>query len=179
MTSAALYHYVDRKEDLLVHVMSACLDEYLHAARAAAGSSSEPLVQLCRLVHVHVATECANPLTSQVTDRELSALIEQDRAAIISKRDDFDAVYDGILRRGESEGVFDLVDRMVTRLALIEMCNSVANWYRPTGDLRVVDIQDRYASLARRMVGATRRLHVAVDPDMVAVTLASEPLRTT
>ncbi len=175
MTSASLYHYVARKEDLLVSVMSACLTEYLRGARAAVESSQDPLVQLCRLVHFHVAAECANPLTSRVTDREVRSLTGDDRASIIAQRDELDAVYGDVIARGAEQGVFNLIDPMVSRLVLIEMCNSVANWYRPDGKLTVVELQDRYSQLARRLVGATGRKQVPVGAGSRAMRLASEP----
>lgn len=175
LTSASLYHYVARKEDLLVSVMSACLAEYLRGARAAVESSQDPLVQLCRLVHFHVAAECTNPLTSVVTDREVRSLTGDDRVSVIAKRDELDALYGDVISRGAELGVFNLIDPMVSRLVLIEMCNSVANWYRPDGKLTVVELQDRYAQLARRLVGATSRKQVPVGSESSAARLASEP----
>lgn len=175
LTSASLYHYVARKEDLLVSVMSACLAEYLRGGRAAVESSQDPLVQLCRLVHFHVAAECTNPLTSVVTDREVRSLTGDDRVSVIAKRDELDALYGDVISRGAELGVFNLIDPMVSRLVLIEMCNSVANWYRPDGKLTVVELQDRYAQLARRLVGATSRKQVPVGSESSAARLASEP----
>lgn len=175
MTSASLYHYVANKEDLLVGVMSACLAEYLRGCRAAVESSDDPLVQLCRLVHFHVAAECTNPLTSLVTDREVRSLNGENRTRIVALRNDLDALYRDVIVLGAARGVFNLIDPMVSRLVLLEMCNSVANWYRPDGTLSVVELQDRYAQLARRLVGATSRKQVPVWPDSIAVRLASEP----
>lgn len=175
MTSASLYHYVARKEELLVSVMSSCLAEYLRGARAAVESSQDPLVQLCRLVHFHVATECTNPLTSRVTDREVRSLTGDDRTRIVAQRDELDALYGQVITRGEKQNVFNLIDPMVSRLVLIEMCNSVANWYRPDGKLTVAELQDRYAQLARRLVGATSRRQVPVGPESASARLASEP----
>jgi AcrR family transcriptional regulator len=175
MTSASLYHYVARKEDLLVSVMSACLTEYLRGARAAIESSPDPLVQLCRLVHFHVAAECTNPATSRVTDREVRSLTGDERITVIAKRDELESLYGDVITRGAEVGAFNLIDPMVSRLVLIEMCNSVANWYRPDGTLTIVELQDRYAQLARRLVGATSRRQVPVGAESSAARLASEP----
>jgi TetR/AcrR family transcriptional regulator, cholesterol catabolism regulator len=175
MTSAALYHYVERKEQLLVDVMTSCLAEYLRGARAAVDSSSDPVVQLCRLVHFHVATECINPLTSRVTDREVRSLTGDDHAQVMGLRDELEGLYRDVIVVGAEQDAFELIDPVITRLALIEMCNSVANWYRPDGSLTVVELQERYAQLARRLVGATTRQQVPVGPDSIAVRLASEP----
>jgi hypothetical protein len=60
-------------------------------------------------------------------------------------------------------------------LVLVEMCNGVANWYRVDGGLSIVELQDRYAALARRLVGAGTRKRVTMLPDLVPTRLASEP----
>lgn len=176
VSSAALYHYVDRKEELLVQLMSACLDECLRVGRLAVSTSSDPLVQLCRLVHVHVAGECTNPLTSLVTDRELRSLSGADLEEVMRRRDAFDGLYRDVLTAGAETGRFRLVDAAITRLGLMEMCNSVANWYRPGGPRSVQDIQDTCARLARRLVGARGRTAVPVDPTLSVVRLVSEPM---
>lgn len=176
VSSAALYHYVDRKEELLVRLMSACLDEYLRVGRLAVSTSSDPLVQLCRLVHVHVAGECTNPLTSLVTDRELRSLSGDDLEEVMRRRDAFDELYRDVLTAGAETGRFRLIDPAVTRLGLMEMCNSVANWYRPGGSRSLADVQDTCARLARRLVGADGRTKVPVDSSPTVIRLASEPM---
>lgn len=175
VTSAALYHYVARKEDLLVGIMNACLDEYLRAAHLAVASSDDPLDRLCRLVHVHVSGECTNPMTSLVTDREIRSLSGDDLTAVIRRRDEFDGLYRDVLTAGASAGSFRLIDPAVTRLSLVEMCSSVANWYQPGGGRSMADLQDTYASLARRLVGATGRRTVTIDQTLQVMRLASEP----
>lgn len=175
LTSATLYHYVANKEDLLVRIMSACLEEYLRGGRQAIESSPDAVVQLCRLVHFHVAAECSNPMTSQVTDREVRALTGGNRDLIVRLRDEFDGLYRSVIDAGAQGGVFDLVDPLVSRLVLVEMCNGVANWYRPDGDLSVGELQDRYAKLARRIVGAGTRRRVPLWAQTHAARLPSEP----
>lgn len=175
LTSATLYHYVANKEDLLVGVMEACLREYLRGGHEAVASSPDAVMQLCRLVHFHVAAECVNPMTSQVTDRELRSLTGANRARIIDLRDEFDSLYRAVIEAGTEQGCFDLIDPRVSRLVLVEMCNGVANWYRVDGGLSIVELQDRYAALARRVVGARSTKRVAMLADLIPTRLASEP----
>ena len=175
LTSATLYHYVANKEDLLVGVMERCVREYLRGGYEAVASSPDAVVQLSRLVHFHVAAECVNPMTSQVTDHELRSLTGANRARIIDLRDEFDSLYRAVIEAGTEQGCFDLIDPCVSRLVLVEMCNGVANWYRVDGGLSIVELQDRYAALARRVVGAGSRKRVAMLVDLVPTRLASEP----
>ncbi len=174
LTSAALYHYVTSKEELLADVMSECMNEFLRGGRAARASSDEPVIQLSRLVRFHVAAECVNPLTSQVTDREVRSLTGDNRTRVIALRDEFESVYRAVLTDGAEASGFNLIDQRLPSFAMVEMCNGVANWYRPGGRLSVEELQGHYATLAHRMVKVRSR---RTDPgsDILAVRLPSEP----
>ena len=153
LNSATLYHYVGGKEELLTGVMRASLGELLRTGREAVGHSVDPAVRLARLVRAHVAMEAVNPLTSRVCDSEVRSLTGPQRAVIIGLRDDSESLFRRTLEDGLRTGHFVLGDLRVARYALLEMCNGVANWYRPDGRLTVVELADRFSELACRMTG--------------------------
>ncbi len=158
LNSATLYHYASGKEELLAGIMRAGLEELLRTGREAVAYGSDPAVQLARLVAAHVANEAVNPLTSRVTDTEVRALTGGNRAEIIALRDAYEALVAGVLERGARAGEFQVTDLRVARLALVEMCNGVALWYRPDGRLSVA----RAAGAFRRAgLPAGRRAHRA------------------
>ncbi|WP_433336637.1 TetR/AcrR family transcriptional regulator [Spirillospora sp. CA-294931] len=174
LNSATLYHYAGNKEALLTEVMRTCLEELLRAGRAALDPPADPPVQLVRLVRAHVAAQAVNPLTARVTDREVRALGGANHALVMSLRDDYESLFRQVLERGVRTGVFHVTDVGIARLALLEMCNGVANWYRPGGRLDVPELQDRFAELACALVGA--RPVAAHGPEAAALRLDSEPL---
>ena len=51
----------------------------------------------------------------------------------------------------------------VARLALIEMCTSVAHWYKPQGELSIPELCERFADMGLALVDAHR------DDEMVTV----------
>ncbi|WP_219509327.1 TetR/AcrR family transcriptional regulator [Nonomuraea ceibae] len=176
ITSATLYHYAGSKEEILTGIMRACLEELLRSAREAVGGSADPAVRLARLVRVHVGLCALNPLTAKVTDQEIRALTADDHRLLVGLRDDYESIFAGVIEDGMSTGVFRLADQRVARLALLEMCNGVANWYRPDGRLGVAELQDQFVELACRLMGAPARR--AEDPGELPapVRLASEPV---
>ena len=150
-----------------------CLTELLAAAERAVASDSDPSVQLATLTCAHVAMSATNPLTCRVTDQEVRLLTGSNLADVVALRDRYERLWDKVLARGARQGVFDLADRKLTRLALLDMCNGIANWYVPTGRATVSALQARYVQLVCRAVGMAATQVV----ESIAVTrLDCEPL---
>jgi AcrR family transcriptional regulator len=178
LNSATLYHYASGKEELLAGIMRAGLGELLRTGREAVSYRADPAVQLARLVAAHVANEAVNPLTSRVTDTEVRALTGRNRAEIIALRDEYEALVAGVLARGVATGEFHVTDLGVARLALVEMCNGVALWYRPDGRLSVAELQDRFVELAGRLAGSRAVRRDEYGPPITPLRLDSEPHHT-
>jgi AcrR family transcriptional regulator len=176
INSATLYHYAGSKQEILTGIMRSCLEELLRSAIEAVGVSADPGVQLARLVRVHVGLCALNPLTAKVTDQEIRALRSDDHTVLIGLRDDYEAIFAGVIEHGMSTGVFQLTDQRVARLALLEMCNGVANWYRPDGRLTVAEVQDQLVELACRLMGAPSGAREESGDLPAPIRLASEPV---
>lgn len=179
LTSATLYHYAGGKEELLAGIMRDALTELLRSAREAVRGSEDPAVQLARLVAAHVGFSAVNPKTSRVTDQEVRALSPAAHAELVGMRDDYESMLARVLERGTRTAVFALTDVRLARLALLEMCNGVANWYQSGGRVDVETLQQRFIEFTCRMVG-TPALHLD-DLGTIAppVRLASEPVTST
>ncbi|MCG5214733.1 TetR/AcrR family transcriptional regulator [Streptosporangium sp. KLBMP 9127] len=175
INSATLYHYAGGKEEILSGVMRTCLEQLLRSAIDATSSSADPGIQLARLVRGHVGLCALNPLTAKVTDQEIRALGSRDQEALIGMRDDYESVFAKVIERGARTGVFQLTDLRIARLALLEMCNGVANWYRPDGRLDVTEVQDRFVEFACRLVGISV-VSREESGDLPPIRLACEPV---
>ncbi|GLZ09268.1 TetR family transcriptional regulator [Actinomadura sp. NBRC 104412] len=155
INSATLYHYAGGgKEELLVTIMRTCLDELLRGGRAAVASSDDPTLQLGALIASHVGISAVNPMTAQVTDQEMRSLSPENRRALVALRDDYESMLGAVLERGVRTGAFHVTDVHLARLAILEMCNGVAHWFRPDGRSSVADVQARFVEFGCRVVGA-------------------------
>jgi TetR/AcrR family transcriptional regulator, cholesterol catabolism regulator len=175
LSSATLYHYTGGKEELLADIMRDSLTELLRSARVAVTGSDDPAAQLARLVSAHVGFCAVNPLTARVTDQEIRALSPSVRAELGDMRDDYESMYARILERGTRTGVFALTDVRLARLALLEMCNGVANWYRPDGRVDLDTLRDRLVEFTCRLVGAPVLRREELGAPNPPVRLPSEP----
>jgi AcrR family transcriptional regulator len=156
VTTAALYHYMGSKDDLLIEIMVSSMTQLIRAAEESLATAGEPAAELAALVRAHVGYHALDPLRSMVNDDELRAVSGERRAHIMELRDSYERLWAATLERGLTGGVFHLADAKITRLALLEMCNGVDRWYSPAGPLGPGEIADVFADLALAMVGAHR-----------------------
>jgi TetR/AcrR family transcriptional regulator, cholesterol catabolism regulator len=174
LNSATLYHYAATKQDLLAGVMCRCLSELDRIATTAVVGVAPPQRRLVRLTAAHVGMSARNPATCRVTDQEVRSLTGANLRAVVELRDRYEARWDEVLRLGIRAGDFVVADRALTRLALIDMCNGVANWYHPGGRLSVGALQLRLAALATRLVGSPL-VPARADARIDVATLSCEP----
>jgi AcrR family transcriptional regulator len=155
LSTAALYHYMRSKEDLLLALMSDRLLRIRRAAELATADLQAPEEQLVAVVRVHVIAHALFP--SAVVDDELRSLSKGARKKVIQLRDAYEQIWDGILKRGsEPAAVFGIDDIPFARLALLGMCNGVNRWFSPSGPVPADKVADHFAELALALVRATR-----------------------
>jgi AcrR family transcriptional regulator len=152
VTSGALYMHAPSKMALLQSVMHLVLDELLSLADTVASATTDPAARLAALVRCHVAVQATNPYTARVVDGEVRILPPQDRPEIIRKRDAYEKYWTTALSAGVASGAFTVDDLTVSRLALLEMCNGVAQWYHPDGRLDLRQLQDVFVRLSLNML---------------------------
>jgi TetR/AcrR family transcriptional regulator, cholesterol catabolism regulator len=175
INSGTLYHHAGGgKPELLSTIMRDSLTALLEAGQEAVDSSTDPSRQLAALVAAHVGFSVTNPLTAQVTDQEMRSLDPAARAELVAMRDRYESMYSAVLKRGVRFGTFQLTDLRIARLALLEMCNGVAHWYRADGRLTCAEVQTQFTMFAGRLVGCdpTNWPHIVM-PEPVQ--LAIEP----
>jgi AcrR family transcriptional regulator len=156
VTTAALYHYVDTKEELLLDIMYGVLDPLTSAARRIVSEVDRPEARLSALVEHHVWFHAINQLATVVTDTEIRSLGSEERAEVVARRNVYEAIWRSVVADGAAEGTFRVDDPRVAAIALLQMSTGVAHWYRPTGPLTLTRLSRSYADLALSTVRATR-----------------------
>jgi AcrR family transcriptional regulator len=154
LSTAALYHYMGSKDELLVAFMVESMTELTRAARAALEGTATPAAQLSALVRTHVGFHTLDAQRSLVADDELRAVSDAAFIKVMQLRDGYERLWADTLEAGKRSGEFSFADARITRLALLEMCNGVARWYSDRGRMTPAEIADCFAGLALAMVGA-------------------------
>jgi AcrR family transcriptional regulator len=151
---SVLYHYFANKDELLLSIMRRGIETSVAVARRATDGIDAPAARLSTLAQVHVAMQGVSALGATVADNEMRSLHGEGRDEILRLRDEYEGLWRDCLDAGVEQGVFHVDDVALTRLALIEMCNGPARWYRAEGEQRLDHIAVVYADLALRAVDA-------------------------
>jgi AcrR family transcriptional regulator len=154
LSTAALYHYMGSKDELLVAFMVESMTELTKVALAALEGAEDPAAQLAALVRTHVGFHTLDAQRSLVADDELRAVSDAAFTKVMQLRDGYERLWAETLERGKRSGEFSFADARITRLALLEMCSGVARWYSDRGPRHPAEIADSFADLALAMVCA-------------------------
>jgi AcrR family transcriptional regulator len=152
LSLSTIYHYVDSKEDLLLAIATAAMEDLRAAAEEALAGKTSPPERLAALVEAHVGIHGNQRLEALVSDTELRALSEPERKGAVKLRDRYESLWQGILDEGVASGDFVAEDTRLVRLGLLQMCTGVAYWYSPAGDRSLDHIAKTFADLALAMV---------------------------
>lgn len=170
LSNAGVYHFVGSKESLLFEIMRDVqrrLDEALEGPLARA---TTPEDRLAVLISGLVGAHLVNKMSSRVTDGEIRALVPGSPAhqEIVAMRDRHEVWWRDALSDGVAEGVFQIANQHLTRLALLAMCTGVSEWYDPAGPTDPGAICREFVGIGLAAVQA-RRNGVAIRPDDVAI----------
>ena len=171
LTPGALYNHFASKDHLLYLVVRDIhrqVDDQLAALLAA--TDDHPVAQLAAAVRFLVSHTAGFKKRSRVANREFTLLTGSRRLEITAIRRRMRDRFAEIVLAGAQRGVFSLVGgddiaaATMHAATITTMCVRISEWTLENAQLSVTALQDRYAELALRMVGARERLSGSGDP---------------
>ena len=111
LSTAALYHYMGSKDELLVAFMVESMTELTQAARAALEGAATPAAQLSALVRTHVGFHTLDAQRSLVADDELRAVSDAAFIKVMQLRDGYERLWADTLEAGQRAGEFSFPTR--------------------------------------------------------------------
>jgi AcrR family transcriptional regulator len=161
VTTAALYHHMGSKQDLLVTIMRDAMHELTARARKALAEADGPAEKLAALARAHVMYNGQNLLAANVSDSEIRSLDTPNRGRIVKLRDAYEELWAEVISDGVRDGAFAIPDQKLFRLSAIQMCNGISYWYSPAGPAPLVTIADAIAGFVLAMAGSAGSKHDA------------------
>jgi TetR/AcrR family transcriptional regulator len=132
VTRAALYYYVESKEDLLFQCHQKALDLAIGAVRAALARTPAPDEQL-RLVFRQYIEGMTDQLAGAVVLLFEGALSAELHRRIMTQRDEYEGLLRDIIARGVAQKVFVPCDPKLIVFAILGALNWISRWYNPDG----------------------------------------------
>jgi len=123
---------VRSKGELLRDIVLSTLDAVLAAQTDAVAAPTMWSSSCARTAETQVRYFARFPRQSIVTTRDFAWADDADLPSILVRRNDYRHRIEEMLERGEREGVFVVDSSKVGAFAIIEMCEAVPTWFRPT-----------------------------------------------
>jgi len=161
MQGPSLYAHVASKEEVLWAIVDRAATRFEQAAGTAEAQAEQrhpgdPVEALASLVLAHVQFVTADVGEASVFVHEWRALGPDRRAAILDRRDAYEARFRRRISEGIAIGAFPMTDPALAATVLLTALNGVATWYDPEGRLAPDRVADHLVDLSLRMLEASR-----------------------
>ena len=150
---AAIYHWYDSKEAILVRLQDDFMDHLTERVTAAIGREASPALQLAAAVREHVVFHGRHRLEAFVTDSEIRALGPDARTALIERRDAYERTFRELIEAGIRDGTLRSSHPQVATRAILLQCTGVALWFDPSGPLSLGQVADLHVELVLGSLG--------------------------
>jgi AcrR family transcriptional regulator len=151
--TTSVYSHVSSKQDLLRDIVLETCADLLQAQADAIGSTDDMVEQLRRVAEAHVRLVARSRREALVTTEDFTAVEEPWLSEVLSMRRRYQQTVQEILERGQSQGRFDVDEPKLASFAIIEMCESVARWFRDSGPRSESRVAYAYGNFAVRLAG--------------------------
>ena len=155
----SLYAHVTSKEDVLWSIVDRAAGRFEAAAEAAEEHAAErrpgdPVEAVASLVRAHVGVITSDVGEAGVFVHEWRSLGPERRAAVLARRDAYEARLRRHIADGIAIGVFGLTDPAIAATVVLTALNGTATWYDPNGRLSAERVGDHLVGLTMRMLSA-------------------------
>jgi AcrR family transcriptional regulator len=155
----SLYAHVNSKEDVLWSIVDRAASRFEAAAELAEEGAAEarpgdPVEAVAAIVRAHVGVITADVGEASVFVHEWRALGPDRRAAVLERRDAYEARLRRHIAAGIAIGAFGLTDPAIAATVVLTAVNGVATWYDPNGRLSAERVADHLVGLTMRMLSA-------------------------
>ncbi len=156
--AAALYRYFPTKQAMLFSLLQTHMKELLSAWANArlSGSASAP-ERLEAFTRFHIRHHLPRAEGVFLTYMELRSLSPDNFDAIEAMRRRYEQDLSDILADGATAGTLKMDHSRITARAIIAMLTGITTWYRDSGPLDAVEIEESYWNIVTRMTGIDTR----------------------
>jgi len=156
-TKAALYYYIEDKQDVLFRIFLQTLDLALESAEETLRSELSPPEKIRVFIDRQVHLIAEHPELFTVYFNEKGHLTEEHAQAASEKERQIVHAIATIYRDGVNDGSFCQLDPTVATFAMMGVTNWVYRWYRPGGRLSIEEVSKMLQQIALQGVESSPR----------------------
>jgi AcrR family transcriptional regulator len=141
---ASIYHHYPSKENILFQIHKVTLEDLTGYLRGNLDGLADVEARMRAAVRSHVRFHLERQKETFIANSELRGLTREHYRDIVQKRDEYEQIFQQIIREGCDAGVFADVDVKILSYAILTLCNAGAIWFKPRGRMSVEAIAAIY-----------------------------------
>lgn len=153
---ASIYHHYTSKEIILFQIHKVTLENLTGYLRGNLDGLTDVEQRMRAAVRSHVRFHLMRQKETFIANSELRGLTPEHYREIVAKRDEYEQIFQGIIREGCAAGAFADVDVKILSYAILTLCNAGAIWFNPKGRMSVDAIAALYEAFVLRGLTSDR-----------------------
>ena len=141
---ASIYHHYPSKEGLLLSILQTILVDLTTNLHDSIQGIEGIEGKMRAAVRSHILVSIDRQKEVLISDSELRGLSPENYETVVRIRDSYEREFQALIVDGMEAGVWAQGDFKVLSFAILNMCTSVAGWFKPAGRLSRVDIARVY-----------------------------------
>ncbi len=154
LPKSGIYNYVESKEELLYEIITRSIRQFAPILREIKASHDTPQSKFRQAVYHMVFQLASYPGFVPLFSQDRKALSKEHHKEYDNYGLEVREFFEKVLSQGMKKGVFRKTDVRILTLAVIAMCRSVNEWYRPDGRLTPEEIALFFTDTAEHLVSS-------------------------
>ncbi|MGV9800893.1 TetR family transcriptional regulator [Mycobacterium sp. NPDC003449] len=151
MSAPGIYHHYASKQDMLVALLRMAVDDLLRRCEAARDEQDIPVDRFANLIECLALFHGHRRELSFVGASEMRSVSGADRETISRPRLLVQKMVDHEVEQARAAGLFHVDEPKTAARAVVMMCTSIPQWFRPDGPVTPEHLARQYVQLALGM----------------------------
>lgn len=147
----SLYNHIESKQQLLAEIIGVTTREVWADYEAAVSDHAGVTAQLRAAAYVYARRHATHPREAVIVNRDVTSLDQPLRGEVIELRRRHERSIRGLIHEGCREAAFAVEVPHLASFGILELCVSIAHWFRPEGSLSADEVARQYAEFAVRI----------------------------
>lgn len=149
--TASLYNHMHAKQQLLAEIIQTTTAAVWSDYETAVDGHEDIVDRLRAAAHIYALRHATHPREAMIVNRDVSSLDEPARGEVQALRRRHERAIRGLIEAGRAQGVFAVDEPGLASFGILELCVSIAHWFRADGRLSAEEVAAQYAEFAVRI----------------------------
>ena len=141
---ASIYYHYASKEELLFSILRTTMEDLTACLTDSLSGVRDLETRMRAAINSHVRFHLERQKETFIANSELRGLTSDHYRAIVKKREEYENIFQSLIREGSDLDVFAEGDVKILSYAILTLCTAGASWFRPSGRLTPDEISVIY-----------------------------------